>query len=352
MSRARRALLAAGFLAALLVRLVFLLRFQGNYDVGSYGEVAAIVRGGGDLYGETDRYNYAPAWAYLVSGAAWLAEALNVPFAAVVGTLLLAADAATTWMLYLLAGRGRRGEAAALLFFANPVSVIASGHYLQFDNVAILLLLLAIYSARRELPTALALTASLLVKHFTAFFPLVFASGRGRRRIGVLAAAVPYAVFAASFLPFRESWPAIRDNVLGYRGGLEEYGVGLLRAIPAVPPWAPTVLFLAAVAAAIYAGRNLELPRGCLLVFLVMLLFTPGVNEYYFVWPIALGSLSGGAGYAVYTFVTAAFFLGGSLEGLRVDFAHFAGWDGVWWSLVFWYAWDERRRRRSILSSA
>jgi len=347
-TRARRVLLAAAFLAALGLRVALLVRFRGNFDVGSYATVAEIVRRGGDLYGETHRYNYAPVWAVVVSAAAWLASAANVSLGTVVGGLLLAADIATAGVLYLLAGRSRRGAAAALLFFANPVSVVTTGHYLQFDNVAILFLLLAILSARRlpegRVGAVAALSASLLVKHVTAFFPLLFVGGRGRRGLGPLAAAVPYAVFAVSFVPFWKSWPAIRENVFGYRGGLEVYGVGLLRTVPGIPDWLPMALFLGAVAAAIGIGRKLELPRASLNLFLVMLLFTPGINEYYFVWPIALGSLFGGAGYAAYTLVTAGFLFGGSLGGLGIENAHLPGWHGVWWSLVFWYAWDERSR--------
>jgi hypothetical protein len=261
--------------------------------------------------------------------------------------LLLLVDAATAALLYVLGGRGRRGAAAALLFFANPVSVLATGHYVQFDNVAILFLLVALVAAGagRESAASLGLAASLLVKHFTAFFPPVFAAQEGRGRLGLLAAAAPYLIFAAAFLPFASHWPAIRENVLHYRGGQEEYGVGLLRSVSAIPPFLPTLVFLTGVALAILAGRSRPLPQACLLVCLVMLLLAPGVNEYYFVWPIALGALSGGIGYAVYTVVVAAFFLGGSLEGLRAPFTHLPGWGGVWWSLLFWIAWDERRRR-------
>ena len=344
---ARRALLIAGFLAALALRVAFLAGFRGNYDVGSYETVAAAVRAGGAPYVQGLRYNYSPAWAYVLAACAVVGDAIGVSVGAVVGTLLLLFDAATAGVLYLLGGRGRRGAAAALLFFANPVSVIATGHYVQFDNVAIFFLLVAILAmtdVAREGKASLALAASLLVKHFTFFFPIVFERGRNRRRLGPVAATAPYLIFAAAFAPFWKSWPAIRDNVLFYRGGEEDYGVGLLRHIVWLPRWLPAVLFLVAVAAAIRVGRDRPLPRACLLLFLVMLLFTPGVNEYYFAWPIALGALSGGFGYAVYTIVVSAFSIGGSLEGLRVPFTHLPGWGGVWWSLLFWIAWDERRR--------
>jgi hypothetical protein len=85
-----------------------------------------------------------------------------------------------------------------------------------------------------------------------------------------------------------------------------------------------------------------ELPRACLLLFLVMLLLVPGVCEYYFVWPVALGALFGGAGYAVYTVVVASFFLG-SPDGLALALSHLPGWHGIWWSLLLWLLWEVRR---------
>ncbi len=347
LSAGARVVLAGAFLASLVIRILFLARFPGNFDVGQYERVAALVRAGGNPYPGDIPYNYSPLWAYLVAGLSRASDAFSIPFATLVGAVLIAADAATAWVLYLLGGRGRKGAAAAVLFFANPVSVIASGHYLQFDNVAILFLVAAVYAARadrtRDWVVAGALSVSLLVKHVAAFFPPLFvARGPERRRIHPAAAVLPYAVFAASFVPFWRSWPAIRRQVFEYRGGVEEYGIGLLRA--SLPAWLPTALFLAAMIAALFALRAWPLPRACLLLFLVMLIFTPGICEYYFVWPVALGSLYGGAGYLVYTLVTAGFFMGGALEGLGVPFAHLPGWHGVWWSLVLWLAWEIRER--------
>jgi len=352
LSAGARVVLAGAFLAALVIRVFFVAEFHGNFDVGQYERVAGLVRAGGNPYPGDISYNYSPLWAYVVAGLERASDAWSIPFAALVGGLLVAVDAATAWMLYLLGGRGRMGAAAAVLFFANPVSVIASGHYFQFDNVAILFLVVALYAASSEPPrgwiAAGALSVSLLVKHIAAFFPPLFvARGPGRHRIPLAAGVLPYAVFALSFVPFWRSWPGIRKQVFEYRGGTEEYGVGLLRGF--VPAWLPTALFLVAVAAAVFAFRRWPLPRAGLMLFLVMLLFTPGICEYYFVWPIALGSLYGGAGYFVYTLVTSGFFMGGALEGLGLPFAHLPGWHGVWWSLVFWLAWEIRGQ--SILRS-
>jgi len=352
--KAPRIVLAVGFLAALAVRIAYLTRFTTNFDVAAFENAVAILRRGGALYVETNRYNYSPVWAHVLLGLDAVAVRLGWSLPAVLGGFLLAVDGATAWVLSRLAGGGRRGAAAALLFFANPVSVFVSSVHLQFDNLSILFLLVALWClVRTPLSRAgavAALSASLLVKHVTAFFPPLFLSRRHRPGLGPGATLLPYIVFAAAFLPYWGSRDAVRRNVLEYRGLAEDYGSAMLAKIPGSPAWLPTAVFLAACAAAILLLRRhaVEPVRAALLLFLVTLLTIPGIVEYYFVWPIALGSLFGGAGYAVYTVTVSAFFLG-SPDGLNLPIPHLPGWHGVWWSLVLWLAW-ELRERRSILS--
>lgn len=351
-----RVLLAAGFLAALALRLTLLAHVSGNYDLESFAAVASIVRRGGSMYLETARYNYSPLWAWVLAALAILAERIGTTLAWSVGVFLLFVDGATALVVRRLAGGGRRGAVAAVLFFANPVSIFVSSFHLQFDNLAILFLLLAILAAERSpesrAGTAAALSASLIAKHVTAFFPPLFVKRRGTRGLSVAGALLPYAVFAATFLPYAKSWEGIRRHVLEYRSLSEDYGAAMLRKIPGAPAWLPTAAFLVAVAATIVVVRRLALPlpRAALILFLVMLLTVPGVCEYYFVWPVALGALAGGAGYAVYTLVVAAFFLG-SPDGLNLPLTHLPGWHGIWWSLFLWLCLEARRLSRRPLST-
>jgi hypothetical protein len=339
-------MIAAGFLGGLAARLLYLRAFSGNYDLESFAGVVSILRRGGDLYLETTRYNYSPVWAHALLGLDSIARWVGCSFGTALGAFLLVVDALTARVLYRLGGGGRRGTTAALLFFLNPVSIFVSGFHLQFDNVAILFLLCAVLWAERlpaaRVPTVGWLSASLLTKHIAAFFPPLFLAGRQRRGLRPLEALVPYAVFAASFLPYWRSWSGIRGNVVGYRSLSEDYGVAMLLAIPGVPRWLPGALFAAAMLAALLLLRRVERARACLMLFLVMLLFAPGICEYYFVWPIALGALFGGAGYAVYTVVVASFLLG-SPDGLGLALTHLPGWHGVWWSVLLWLAWELRR---------
>ena len=128
--------------------------------------------------------------------------------------------------------------------------------------------------------------------------------------------------------------PSVAEHILDGTAVLAEHGV--------VPQWAPSALFLLAAAVGVLAFRRLEIGRASLLLFLVLLLFLPGISDYYLVWPIALGAVYRGAGFFVYTAVVSTFFLG-SPDGLAVPFEHFPGWHGVWFATLFWLLWELRR---------
>ncbi len=342
-----RLVLIGGFAAAAALRLGYVAMSPGNWDTQSYAEVVRTLDSGGTLYRDTPRYNYSPVWAAVLRG---LSRISPVPLDRAVRGLLLLADGAGAWLLFRLArdvlgGSRERAAGAALLFFANPISVFASGFHAQFDGFAIVFLLAALWLAGRRpaqpVAAAAALGASLLVKHVTAFHPLLFARRKEGRRLPLALVFAPYAVFLASFLPYWRERDAVFARVFGYGSLAEDYGTAMVRRLPGVPSWAPAAIFLVTTIASVFVLRRVELARAGLLLFLVMLVFLPGIAEYYFVWPIALGSLYPGAGYAVFTLLVAAFFLG-SPDGLGLAIPHLPGWHGVWWGAVFWLAWEVR----------
>jgi hypothetical protein len=355
-----RIALAAGFLAAAALRIGFLVSFTPNWDTEAYSAVVRTLESGGTLYRDTTHYNYSPTWALTLRVLARIAGKGAISFERVVGAFLLLVDSITAWLLFRVARDvlGRRRETAAgaaLLFFANPVSVFVTGFHAQFDGFAIAFLVLAIwFSGRtpgRPVAATAALAGSLLAKHVTAFHPLVFLRGReaGRRGLALPLVLLPYAVFLASFLPYWNVRGAVFEKVFGYGSLSEDYGTAMLRKLPGVPGWAPTALFFAAAIVAVLSLRKVEPARASLLLFLVLLVFAPGVAEYYFVWPIALGSLFGGAGYAVFTLVVSAFFLG-SPDGLALPLAHLPGWHGIWFATVLWLLWEVRGLAKPIPS--
>jgi hypothetical protein len=275
-----------------------------------------------------------------------------------VGTLLLLADAATAALVYVLArrrpapqgGSPSAAALAALLFFANPVSILISSRHLQFDGLAILALLAAIaFSERgRDLSAAAALSVSLLVKHVTGLHPLLFRRRPGPR--GLLPATLPYAVFAASLLPYVRSWREILQNVVLYRGVTGHYGIEAIVLLPGVPDWAPVPIFFAAAAVAIVRLSRVELARASLLLFLVVLVFAPGFGRQYVVWPIALGALFAGPGFYLYSVVAGAFLVGAIFPGAAAALS-LPGWYGPFWAALAWLAWEVRSVRVKIPAS-
>jgi hypothetical protein len=344
--RWKTGLLVAGFLAALAIRLALLLSFHGNYDTQSYDLVTEIAQKGGDLYAEPHRYNYSPLWSRVLMGVAFASDLTGVKRTTLVGLLLLAGDAATAALVFLLVHR-RRGRAAAglaaLTFFANPVSILVSSAHLQFDGLAILFLVAAVALSEkgRDLGAAASLTLSVLLKHVTGVHPLLFRRRPGWR--GVLPVVAPYIVFLASFAPYAASWRQIRDWVVLYHGLTFTYGTEVLLLVPGVPEWLPMALFAAAVLVALVWLQKVELAQASLLLYLVILIFAPGFGRQYCVWPIALGAVSAGLGFALYSVVAGAFLLSENFHPTSFGWA-LPGWYGPWWAAVVWFLWEWRRR--------
>jgi hypothetical protein len=350
--------LGAGVLAALAFRAGALSQMHLTYDMTSWQIAYDILQRGGDLYRETGRYNYSPLWA----GLLWIlgrgGAVFGLSLIQAVSIFLIAVDAGTAIVIWKIGtGRGMssgRAGLAALLFFANPISILVSSDLLTFDNLSILFLLCGLWCLERR-PASPAgavgsLSFSLLAKHITWFHPLLFAARRRGARLGWAAALVPYLVFMLSFLPFWRSRQAIRAHVFDYRGLDEVYGTEPLRHVQWLPRETTTVLFVLASFAAIFWLRGVELGRASLLLFLVLLIFTPGICPYYFVWPVALGALYPGMGFAVYTAVVTAFFIH-SPDVLAQEIPHLPGWWGVWFAVILWLLWELRGLRKIPIDS-
>jgi len=210
------------FAAALRVGLVF--AYPGGYDTQSYEMVVSIEERHGNVYSETTRYNYSPVWAGVLRALSRLATALGTSLDRAVLALLLLTDAATAWLLArIVRARGApplRAGLAALLFFANPISVLTSSRLAMFDNLSLLFLLVTVAAMEtapaRKGGAVAAMSASLLVKHVTWFHPLLLYRRR-EPRVGWAGALAPYGLFLASFLPFWRSWDRIRQLVFGYQ---------------------------------------------------------------------------------------------------------------------------------------
>lgn len=301
-----------------------------SMDLEAYWIVADLLRRGERLYEGTQQYNYAPVWSWVVAGLDRASRATGLSFYGLTRSLLSAGDLALAALVFCLARRTRvvRPWPAAVLVIANPMLIWASSVQGQFDNLSVLLLLAALLAATtwRAAPF---LFLSLAVKQVTAVHPILWLKSRA----DVLPVAATYAAVAALFLPYAGQARAIRDHVLFYRAVPRSYGFSEFVLYDARFALPVALAALAAACAAAWWLRFHEPARASLFVFLVLLFFAPGLSPNYFVWPLALGALFGGAGYVLTTASALAWTLGWhySWPGSSQFMGHL-----VWLSVAFW----------------
>jgi hypothetical protein len=199
-----------------------------NYDMDSWYIAADIARHGGNVYAETTRYNYGPAWFQIIHLLDVLAGHQREVLRYLITGLLSLVDVG----LFLFLSR-RFGPVAGVLYFLNPISIIVTGYHCQFDNLAILLGLLSMQWLGdnfdqpvngRKFAGLLLLGLSLIVKHLFFVFPFWLAVKQKGFVQKIIILVVPIACFLLSFSPY---WAGGREgimqNVFGFNDYLTEY---------------------------------------------------------------------------------------------------------------------------------
>lgn len=231
----KKKMLVNAILVSVIAR-IMISAFGHNYDVSSYCIVSNILEQGKSVYAHTDRYNYGPIWAWLVSGFGHLASCnTGEGFHILIAVFLSIIDV----MIGVILAESY-SWIAAMVFLLSPISLLISGFHSQFDNLAILLSLLAWLMIRAGKPklsvlvgSSALLGISLVTKHVMFFFPiwLVFWKPLGKLRYRALYAGLAYGIFGASFLPWwadPSSRAGILKNVFSYKSFYGDSLVGRL----------------------------------------------------------------------------------------------------------------------------
>lgn len=196
-----------------------------NFDIASYRIVADIMANGGNVYAETQRYNYGPIWFHILAFLDFLPFPISDPLLSLrwkVTVFLSITDIAIASCLYRW-----YGLKIATLFFLNPIAIIITGYHSQFDNLAILIALISVKIIDHETKTIsykhflglLLLGLSLSIKHVLFIFPLWLAFKNNRWRDKILSIGIPYTIFLGLFLPYlHKGADGIINHVFLYRG--------------------------------------------------------------------------------------------------------------------------------------
>lgn len=270
------------------VALRFLVMRRGhNFDFDSYRIVVEIMSRGGNVYAETERYNYGPVWFLLLDAMERIAQALRQPelFRYLLVSLLTLADLGIFAILYR-----KFSPRVAYLFLLNPISIIITGFHNQFDNLAVLIGMAGTLAygdpeSRKPLPKLaglLLIALSLITKHFLFIFPFWIAVREKGLFWKALSLVLPPALFLYSFLPYwGRGHNGIMQNVFMYRSfdNAPFYRVFIPEFFHDVVSTF-NVMLLALVVGA-FAFRKKPLTESLLLYSWLLVLCAPAVTNQY-----------------------------------------------------------------------
>ncbi|MCB4756391.1 MAG: hypothetical protein LHV69_05050 [Elusimicrobia bacterium] len=331
-------------LVGISLRLTLASVFYGNYDQWSWDIVADLIHRGKNVYLYTDRYRYTPLWAYLLALFNKGAFLTGLPLHTWVRGFLTLVDINIAVLLGLIHHQisSSKNWKSSYIYLLNPVAILLTGYHGQFDNLAILPLLLAvyIYSRQRHSPPFLTLwilgTLSLTIKHITTFgvwMFFVYISPTYRRAFLLMACSA--AVFLLSLFPCW--WDAhfiIMRRILFSQGAHGLYGLGKFLPLPV-----GKVTFLCLMTLLpVFTKEFLKLPllKAMEFSFVAFLALTYMIGEQYFILPIIWGSLFHTPWYWIFT-VSAALFLVGSPNNIHVPWVP-SHWNMVWVTALIWFS--------------
>jgi hypothetical protein len=352
-SRIKLAIMVAlVILAGTAIRLILAMAIYGNYDMQSYEIVIDIARKGGNVYAETHRYNYSPVWFMVLLALKRIQLVLpGVPFHFVVRSFLCGIDLLTLGVLLLIANiRKLPAVKTAIFFYLSPVSFLATGYHGQFENFAMLMVLIGIFmylqfTSRPVLKVTLLwlfATAGMIVKHNT-FYELIICLHSSIKRYWMKLPlfVVSVIVFLVLLLPYwKTGSEGIINNVFQYGSGFAGYGVTSL-----FPQLQLRYLFIAAMFIFPLFLKGKDIIAQCLLGTLFFLTFTTCISIQYFVLPVAIGVLRPSKSFLLYTLLASFFFLGNA-HNVFIPGFHLLQWNMVWVGVICWFIAEIRLDRQ------
>lgn len=339
-----------------------------NVDIVNYLIDVEIFHSGNNIYQLQPAYNYSPIWYWVLglvdSVRLLLFPSLTFPF--VIRVFLSLVDIMTLCVLMIVAKKMKISYFMPLiLFFLNPVSMIISAKHGQFDNVALLFLLLAWMALQKKRYRFVWMfgTVALLVKHIVLFPLMALYWGVWGIKRGSVALIGSLTIFFLSFLPYISAWNEIVRHVFLYGGVPGEYGVSsLLTSLYQLIVHPTAISMNSSVVGAPVSVRGIYIIltlitiilntifpflissrvsvwHAMLYTILFFLATTTGIGAQYFVLPLIFAWADRNVPVIIYTIV-ATLFLVGSQQELGIHQFSIFSWNIVWGTIVGWLVYE------------
>lgn len=327
-----------------------------NFDVTQWIQIGQVSREHLNIYAYNQYYNYSPFW-FLILGVLDKFNFFVYPssYSFLVRAFLSLIDIAIFSLIYLIAKQRKLAPLkTACLYYLNPVIIIISGHHGQFDNIAILFFLLAIYfylkdKLRENIKMRYifaALTIGLIVKHVIVFQVFYFYRlYRKNLAKAIFLFILSVGIFLLTLLPFMSEGTQIIKRVFLYGGVQGLYGLSYFignilgnnfKLIGVGVYELYKLLFLSGYLLFVILVKPKDIVRGILLSILFFLTFTSGIGAQYFILPIAVGVFFPTRWFYLYSLIVTLFYLGSSDELNLYTFKVFE-WNTVWLFVIFYF---------------
>ena len=345
--------LAMVIFAGTVIRLILAAVVYGNFDMQSYEMVADIVNKDGNVYAATERYNYSPVWFMVLAVLKKIQLAMpGVPFHFVVRSFLCGVDLLTLVVLLLIVGVSKLPPVrTAIFFYLSPVSFLLTGYHGQFENVAMLMVLIGIFlylwlATRPVLKITLLwlfATAGMIVKHNTFYEVIICLNSSIKRyRVKVPLFIISVVIFLSLFVPYwKEGRVGIIANVFKYGSEVGTYGVTSLFMLPYLK-----YVFILGMCIFPLFLKSRDIIAQCLLGTLFFLTFTTKGLVEYFVLPVALGAIRPSKFSLLYTLAASCFILGNN-NNVFIPVFNLFQWNVVWVGAICWFVAEMRLDRKT-----
>lgn len=313
MTKLQRATLVGTILTGIILRVWAATRGY-NLDMCAFMLDADILDQNRNIYLSTSHYNYAPLWSEILHFLYILSFKNREAFRYSICLFLTVVDIGIFWILLR-----QYGLRIGALFFLNPISILITGYHSQFDNLAVLLGLIAVVYwpseqtknlTKRKLIALIVLGFSLIAKHLLFVFPLWLAvrEKTWKSRFAVL--LIPPALFLISFLPYAfDAYLEIISNVFFYTSweNAHFYELFVPRLIQTI--LSPTLFWIVVLAASGFYFRK-KSPLESLLIYTgILVAVSPAVANQYLTIPVAFISAFLNPFFVLYTFASSLFIL-------------------------------------------
>ena len=294
----------------IIIRLIVAIQPKGTLDLIGWEITGRLVLEGKDFY-ETGSVSFTPIWPWITGGMTFLSDLLNIPFYFMIRMPILLSDILLVFILRSISSKysGSGNDQilpGTLLYFLNPLTLLATVYHPQFGVITFLFLLFGFRIMERNkndltLGSSVVFALATSIKHFTVpvLIALFFYTKNNLWRI--LLPVIVALTFILLVMPYYFKFSLTADSLVFSYMGMSMFGLWsmlfdshptLVIALFQYKRLFVIITFLICSIVVLFAKkRGKSVVEATQLSFLTFMLLTPGWGIQYLLWLLPFGIL-------------------------------------------------------------